>query len=233
MRVLLVDDEGLTREGLSLLIQVTNPAAQVTAVGSIAEALDCVGRDEFDFIFLDIQLDGESGLSLLDRLKAQEISSPVIMLSSHDDRDTILDSLSRGAFGFVPKHSESAAVIRQAMDLALRGGVYLPPSVREHRGTTPRVPIGTAFRPLRVSTVGPADLQLSPRVYEALFYVSQGLTNKAIGRKMSISEHSVAEYVKSAFLHLNVVGRQGFMVLLNRSGWQMVHPTGSPDSNES
>lgn len=224
MKALLVDDEGLTREGLALLIQVVNPDVEVTSVGTSADALNCLTRDSYDFVFLDVQLDGESGLDLLDRLKELDVDTPVIMLSSHDGRDTIMDALARGAFGFLPKQSDNTAVIRQAMDLALRGGVYLPPSVRARRGVSPPASPAAASRPIQVAEVGPSDLKLSPRVYEALYYVSQGLTNKSIARKMGISDNVVAEYVRDAFQQLNVAGRAGFMVLLNKRGWQMAKP---------
>lgn len=224
MKALIVDDEGLTREGLALLIQVVDPEVTVTPVASSEEALKAMKDDQFDFIFLDIQLYEESGLDFLDRLKEMDVGIPVIMLSNHDDRETVMDALARGAFGFVPKQSENAAVIRQAMELALKGGVYLPPSARGRGGMSPRTSAAAATRPAQVKEIDGMQLGLSPRLYEAVYYVSQGLTNKGIARKMGISDNVVAEYVKNAFQHLNVAGRAGFMVLLNRSGWQLAAP---------
>lgn len=228
MRALLVDDEGLTREGLALLIQVVDPSVVVTAVGSCDEATAALENDHFDFIFLDVRLNGESGLDYLERLKDQGVTTPVIMLSNQDDRETVMEALSRGAFGFLPKQTENAAVIRQAMDLALKGGVYLPPSARGRGGMSPPSSASAASRAAQVKQVDATHLELSPRLYEAIYYVSQGLTNKGIARKMGISDNVVAEYVKNAFQHLNVVGRAGFMVLLNRSGWQLSAPADGP-----
>jgi DNA-binding NarL/FixJ family response regulator len=224
MKALLVDDEGLTREGLALLIQVVNPDIDVTSVHSSAEAIAAIDRTQFDFIFLDVALDGESGLEFLDRLKDAGITTPVIMLSNHDDRDTVMDALSRGAFGFLPKQTENPNVIRQAMELALKGGVYLPPSARGRGGNAPPSSSAAATRAPQVKQVNAADLNLSPRLYETAYHLSQGLSNKGIARQMGITENVAAEYVKNVFQHLNVSNRPGFMVLLNRSAWQLTPP---------
>jgi DNA-binding NarL/FixJ family response regulator len=229
LKALLVEDEGLTREGLALLIQVVDPTVLVTAVASGEEARRRLRDESFDFIFLDVRLGAESGLALLESLKDDGIAAPVIMLSAQDDRETVMEALSAGAFGFVPKQSENPAVIRQAMELALRGGVYLPPSVRGRGGTAPPPSAAGVARLLQIRQVASGDLGLPPRLYETVYYVSQGLTNKAIARKMGISDTVVAEYVRTAFQRLNVAGRPGFMVLLNRSGWQLQPPPGSRD----
>lgn len=238
MKALLIEDEGLTREGLALLIQVVDPDISVIQAASCQEALRAIAEIQFDFIFLDVQLNGESGLDFLDYLKNSGISTPVIMLSSHDDRETIINSLSRGAFGFIPKQTENTGVIRLAMELALKGGVYLPPSLRGRGAMAAPLSSVGAAKMMQLKQVSASDIGLSPRLYETIYYVSQGLSNKSIARKMGISDNVVAEYVKNAYQYLKpkieelikeniktISNRAAFMVFLNRSGWQLVPPS--------
>jgi two-component system, NarL family, nitrate/nitrite response regulator NarL len=228
MKALLVEDEGFTREGLVLLIRAVMPELEVQAVGSLDEAQRALEKTEFSFIFLDIELNEDrSGLDFLDDLKQDGIATPVIMLSNRDHVDTVFDAIRRGAYGFLPKQTEQRETIRHAVEVVLKGGVYLPPSIHDRSNMTrppQRVP-----RTVTVRKATAEDLGLTPRVYEAVYWVAQGLKNKAIGRKMnSISDNSVAELLQRAYQKLQVANRQELMTLLNRRAMQLAPPPASP-----
>lgn len=224
MKALLVEDEGFTREGLKLLISSVMPEIELTAVGTLAEAEEALRTSEFSFIFLDIELHEErSGLDFLDDLKNGDVATPVIMLSNQDEQETVFDAIRRGAYGFLPKQSEDRATIRHAIEMVLKGAVYLPPSVHTRSGmrTPPRRPPPA----VTVRHTGAGELNLTPRVYEAVYWVVQGLSNKAIGRKMNnISDNSVAELLQRAYQKLNVNGRVELITMLNRRSIQLVPP---------
>jgi DNA-binding NarL/FixJ family response regulator len=236
MRVLLVDDQGLVREGLALVLDMLSPDTEVKQAATADEAKSLIKSEPFDFVFLDIDLgpssgeaqDNLAGLSLLRELKDEGITTPVIMLSGHEDRETILQAIDSGAFGFIPKSSENSSVITQAIQVILNGGVYLPPTFRSRGGLTPPPPMRNAMSPVKptvsVTRVGAEDLALSPRLYETAYCVAQGLSNKAIGRRMQISENSVAEYVGKIYSQLGLRGRSEFLAMLNKRGFQLAAP---------
>ncbi|MGF6656341.1 DNA-binding NarL/FixJ family response regulator [Paraburkholderia youngii] len=126
-RVLLVEDEGLTRSAMKSLILSSEPTLDIDEAGSYEEAVERLQRDAYDLIFLDYQLGREhTGLELLHWVQQQELSLHVVMLSARDDRETVLDCIKNGAGGFISKASEEGgAVFREALETILNGRVYL------------------------------------------------------------------------------------------------------------
>jgi len=224
MRALLVEDEGFTREGLVLLINNVMPELEVLAVGSLADAEKALAENEFSFVFLDIELGEErTGLDYLDELKERGFETPVIVLSNQDSREMVFESIRRGAFGFLPKQTEERSTIRYAVEYVLKGGVYLPPSVRPQAGM--KVPPTQPGKVPAVRQATPTDLGLTPRVFEAVYWAAQGLRNKAIARKMgNISDNSVAEYLQKAYQRLDVENRVELITMLNRRAIHLMAP---------
>lgn len=225
MNALLVENEGFTREALALLIHDVMPELSVMGVGSLADARRALSEASFDFIFLDIDLREErTGLDFLDELKEEDVPTRVIMLSNNDSPDVVMDSITRGAFGFLPKDTEDMVTIRHAVETVLKGGVYLPASIHSSGGgrmtsPRPRIPLAPVIK-----RKGAHELNLTPRVYEATYWCATGLQNKGIAKRMGISNNSVAELLQSAYRELRVATRTELVSKLHREGVDLVPP---------
>jgi DNA-binding NarL/FixJ family response regulator len=222
MKALLVENEGFIRESLKLLINDVMPELSVVAVGSLTDARRALADATYDFIFLDIDLSEEqTGLDFLDELKEDDVPTRVIMLSNNDAPDVVLDSVKRGAFGFLPKATEDPTTIRFAVDTVLKGGVYLPASIHTPRMKSPY------RRPRDVPEItpkGPVELNLPPRTFEAVYWATTGLKNKGIARKMGISQHSVADHLQIAYREMKVTTRTELMSKLQEDKVELRPP---------
>lgn len=226
MKLLLVEDEGIVREGLKLLLQALVPAAVVTAVGSAEAATKACDQSVFDFIFLDIKLgdDWTAGLDLLDVIKGRGIETPVIVLSNQVDKATVHEAVDRGAYGFVRKQDEDLSHITQAMEFILKGGVYLPRATILGRGGNVPPSANPMAASLAIKTVTAAALGLSPRQYEAAYYIATGLRYKQVADKMGVTDAVATEHAGKVYQKLGVGTRQGFMTYLNQQGFQLEKP---------
>jgi two-component system, NarL family, nitrate/nitrite response regulator NarL len=133
-----------------------------------------------------------------------------VMLSGKDDRDTVMECIRAGASGFISKNSnEGDGVFRTAFETILRGQIYLPNTAMGKGGFSPHAPRAP-------SSV--AGLALSPRLAEALGYICQGLPNKAIARKMGLTENTVKEYSGDLLEKFGVARRTELIVEMARRG---------------
>ncbi|MBN3763860.1 response regulator transcription factor [Burkholderia sp. Ac-20365] len=217
--VLLVEDEGLTRTAMKSLILSSQPTLDIDEAGGFENAVERLQSKAYDLIFLDFHLGpNHTGMDLLHWLQENEMALHVVMLSAQDDRETVLDCIKNGAGGFISKASEGgSAVFREAIETILGGRVYLPNSVLGKGGHTPQ--------PAAPSKGVPIDsLNLPPRLAQTLRFVLQGLSNKAIARKMDISENTAKEYISDLLSRFNVARRTFLIVEMARRGIEISPP---------
>jgi diguanylate cyclase (GGDEF) domain len=129
MKVLLVDDHGLFRHGLEMLLSGQNIFREVlhAATGQEALALQAQHSD-IDLVLLDYNLGTDHGLDVLLQLKQRDPALPIAMVSGRDDPQVILSALGSGASGFIQKNLEPDDIVA-AIQLVLDGGIYVPPTV--------------------------------------------------------------------------------------------------------
>lgn len=128
MKVLLIDDHALFREGLALLLRPLQGDLSIREAGSCEEAFATLeSGGPADLVLIDLELPAMHGLQGIAALRQRWPDGIVVALSSVDDRDTVLRAIDAGAMGFIPK-SASAAVLIAALRLILARGVYLPPT---------------------------------------------------------------------------------------------------------
>ncbi|MGY0195676.1 response regulator [Leptothrix sp. BB-4] len=177
--VLLVDDHGLFRAGLKLLLE-RHPALnlQVLEAGSIDEAVSLLRLESsIELVLLDIRLPGLSGLAGLQQIRQAHPAARVAMLSGEISPPIIDEALSRGADGFIPKSSRPE-VVHAAVAALLEGRRHFP--MVEGTGSA-----GTHTD----------NLRLTPRQLEVLRLLAEGLTNKVIARRLGLSENTVRVHV--------------------------------------
>lgn len=206
-QILIVEDQSLIRQALRLMIEARAPECLVHEEASYEGALRSAADKHYDLVFLDIDLGrGRSGLDLLRDLRLNHPSSQVIMLSGNEERDMVDFCLAQGASGYISKASDDGAALLKALlalDLAPLTAPTCPPP---------------APAPL-------AGLGLSPRKYEVLYHLCQGLSNKAIARRMGIEEATVRKsYVTDLLRTFGVSRRTELMAEIGRRGLQIPPP---------
>jgi len=222
MKLLLIDDHPLFRDGLSLLIQhrldlAEHGGAEVLEAGGLQEALALLERHvDVDLVLLDLGLADRQGLGTLTEWRELAPHLPVVVLSADDRAGTILAAIDQGASGFIPKTVE-APVMQEALRRVLSGGVYLPPLPTD--AVLSADPVVADDEGLREEPVGPdATLGLSGRQLDVLRLLVEGKPNKEICRVLSLSESTVKTHLSAIFRKLKVSSRTQAVVAVARAG---------------
>jgi DNA-binding NarL/FixJ family response regulator len=208
MKILVVDDHPLVREGLRHVLQAVADDVEVLEAARCTTAFElAAAHRDIDLVLLDINLPDMNGLEALDRLGLRRPEWPVIMLSGIEDRSLMRQCFDRGADGFLPKSSLSEVML-QAVRLVLAGGTYVPPEL-----------LGAMPPPWSAAL----ELDLTPRQQEVLQLVVDGLSNKEIARSLNLSEQTVKAHVTTLLRALNVTTRTQAVVAITRL--RVVPPT--------
>src|SRR5687768_15150885 len=129
MKVLIVDDHPVLRDGFSALLQHAGPDNMVLQARDANEGLALAENcPDLDVIVLDLEMPGMKGLQALAEFGRKRPDVPVIVLSSSEDPQVVRESLASGALGYVPK-SASQNVLLSAIRLVLNGDLYVPPLI--------------------------------------------------------------------------------------------------------
>lgn len=222
MRALIVDDHPLFSAGLQLLLRQEQAVDDVACAANGAEALERVRADPFDVVLLDWVLGGEpSGGPLIGLLHEVRPRLRVVVIAGESPPPRVRAAIDAGAVGFVPKTVAPTEIVA-ALSLTARGGIYLPPGDDAVRlpDPSPQTP-----RPAAPSTGAPtlrgmveAFPGLTPRQCDVLGCLVSGLSNKAIGRELGISEGTVKQHTHAIFRELGVDNRTEAVYLLARRG---------------
>lgn len=211
MKLLLVDDHALFRDGLALLIdQAGLPAQHLLHAGDLAEARARLAEHpDIRLVLLDLALPDSDGLDTLRRLREPGGAPACLVVSAQDDARTVLAAIDAGAAGFIPKTTQSELMLH-ALRTVLAGGVYLPTSV--------------SARPAEraAATVDAAEqLGLSPRQVDVLRLLIEGHANKQIARALALSESTVKTHLEAIFKRLDVNSRTQAVVSAARLGLRL------------
>ena len=219
MKILLVDDHVLFREGIAMILKKLMEAVEIVEAGSCREAMARLeGGPAMDLILMDIGLPDMSGIEGIGLIRARYPEIPVVALSSSDDRETVMRVLDQGAMGFIPK-SSNAAILKSALSLVMARGIYLPPAA--FIGDRNDNMVGEQSRPASSDAprqLGPDDLNLTPRQAEVLHKILQGKPTKIICRELGLSESTVKTHTSIVLKVLNVTTRTQAVVAAGKLG---------------
>ncbi len=182
LRVLVVDDHSLVRDGLRFEIQANFPTALIAEAGSAPEALASFSAQHSDLVLLDINLPGENGIELARRLLAADKSVRILVIAGEADPWTVNEAIKAGASGFMTK-TLPAGYLGRAMKSVLAGRIVLCPDAEaalQHAETE----TGTAAEP-------PGPSILSQRQQEVLRHIAHGDNTKSIASHLDISPKTV------------------------------------------
>ena len=129
MKILLIDDHVLFRDGVQLVLDKLAENVQILNASSYEEAQPLMlANADMDLVLLDLGLPGLSDIEVLMAVRKDLPSAPVVILSGNDKGSKVKEILSLGAQGYIPK-STNAEVLIQSLKLVLSGGIYIPPEI--------------------------------------------------------------------------------------------------------
>lgn len=209
IRILIVDDHRMIREGLTAMLGDT----KVEVVGeaeTVEEALDEIESKQPEAILLDVRLQGQSGLAACRVITEKYPDVAVIFLTVYEDEQYVFEALRAGAKGYMLKRA-SADDIVHVLEQVAAGETIVDPSLagkialRASHVTSGRLWPG-------------AEFGITQRESEVLRAVVDGLNNKAVAEQLTISEDTVKTHVRSIFRKLNVTDRAKAVAVALREG---------------
>ena len=211
MRVLLIDDHSLFREGLVGLLKRRN--IEIIATGDGRAGVRRAAEFNPDVILLDLRMPDVNGLEILEQFMAQKKTAPVVMLTTSNAQEDLAEALRKGAKGYLLKDMEPDELVAALRDIAAGKTVVAPdltPVLAElvkHGDATGRRQVPTPFS------------QLTPREMEILRHLSEGQSNKVIARNLDISDGTVKLHVKAILRKLKVHSRVEAAVMAVEQGF--------------
>ena len=205
LRIVLVDDHALVREGLRSVLAAFDDLEIVAEADNIDAAVKAVITHRPDVVLLDLQLHDEDGADVVRALAARDVDVSVLVLSVHDDASRLRSVLRAGARGYLLKSArpdELASAIRQVASGRWTIGYEL-------LGLLIEAFIGVA--PVGVPAV-------TPREREVLDLLAEGLANRAVAERLGISTRTAQKHVENLFKKFNVHERGALIELATRSG---------------
>lgn len=191
IRVILVDDHPVVREGLRGMLAAEDDIEVVGEAGSGTEAVTLAGVREFDVILMDLRMPDGDGVSATERIITARPSARVVVLTTYETDADILRAVEAGAAGYLLKDT-ARADLADAVRAAARGETVLAPSVATRLVNRVR---------------SPQPVGLSVRERDVLALVARGRTNAEIGRELFIGEATVKTHMLRIFGKLGVSDR--------------------------
>jgi two-component system, NarL family, nitrate/nitrite response regulator NarL len=215
IRVLLVDDHELVRTGLRMLLERQPRLAIVGEAANGTDALALAAREQSDIILLDLDLDGVSSLDVLPELHAAAKGARVILVTGVRAPEEYYRAMQLGVAGVVSK-AQAADVLLQAIEKVYAGEVWLEPAMvaRLLNEMSRQRAVGKEQVDPQVAKIA----RLSLREREVVTLIGEGLYNKQIATRLSISETTVSHHLTSIFAKLGLANRFDLVIYAYRHG---------------
>lgn len=212
IRVLLIDDHEMARRGLEAMLSTADWIEVVGDADDCETGVAAVERLRPDIVLLDIRMPGIDGLACLEQLKARTEPVAVVMVTLYDDRRYVLEAIRRGAAGYLLKDATTSEVISTLQSVA-DGQLAIDPQLLREALTTRDEPLNTGTPRQRAEAYS-----VTPREHDVLTLVAEGLTNKEIGARLTISEDTVKKHVQNIIWKLRAADRTQAAIMAFRMG---------------
>lgn len=206
IRVVVVDDHLVVREGLRLILEKAGKGRGFVLVGDAADgtaALRVIEETQPDVVLMDIRMPGMDGLETIERMRALWPQIAVVILTTYNEDDLILRGLRAGACGYLLKDA-SRETLFQAISAAARGELLVRPE------TMARILSHTMHSSASSSATkahSTASVNLTERERAVLTAVARGERNKEIALRLGVTEHTIKAHLASIYSKLDVDSR--------------------------
>ena len=198
LRLLIVDDHEVVRQGLVALLARREAFQVVAEAGTVAEAVELARRFEPDIVVMDVRLPDGSGIEACREIRAERPATRVVMLTSYPDEEAVLSAIVAGASGYLLKQIRARDLVA-ALESIGRGESLLDPAVTEK--------VLERVRRIATGTFSDELAQLTQQEQKILLLVAEGKTNKEIAGDVFLSDKTVKNYVSSILSKLNLERR--------------------------
>jgi len=183
IKILLVDDHTIVRDGLKRIISETTGMEVIAEAENGQIALDMIDKNlSINFVVLDISMPGKSGLDVLKEMKYNKVELPVLMLSMHAEDQYAIRTLKAGASGYLTKESASELLVEAIRKIHL-GGRFISNELAELLALN-----------LNNKKVDFAHDQLSDREYQVMTMIASGKTIIEISKELHLSDKTISTY---------------------------------------
>ena len=197
IRILLVDDHEVVRDGVKSLINANDDLSVVAEAATVADAIDQAIRTKPDVVVMDVRLADGSGIEATREIRAKLEKTQVLMLTSFADDEALFASIMAGAAGYVLKQIRGGELIRAIREVGA-GRSLLDPEVT--RSVLDRLRKGKTMQDEKLA-------RLSAQEERILTLIAKGQTNGQIGKELKLAEKTVKNYVSTILSKLEVVRR--------------------------
>jgi two-component system response regulator DevR len=198
LRLLVVDDHEVVRQGLVSLLERREHFQVVAEAGTAAEAVEMARKFEPDLVIMDVRLPDGSGIEACREIRAEFPTTRVVILTSYPDEEAVLSAIIAGASGYLLKQIRSRDLV-SALESVGRGESLLDPAVTEK--------VLDRVRRIATGTYTDELAQLTQQEQKILLLVAEGKTNKEIASDVFLSDKTVKNYVSSILSKLNLERR--------------------------
>ena len=198
LRLLVVDDHEVVRQGLVALLDRREGFEVVAEAGTVAEAIAQAERFQPDLVIMDVRLPDGSGIEACREIRELRPQTRIIMLTSYPDEEAVLSAIVAGASGYLLKQVRARDLVA-AIQAVGRGESLLDPAVTEK--------VLERIRKIATGTYTDELAQLTSQERKILLLVAEGKTNKEIAAEIFLSDKTVKNYVSSILSKLNLERR--------------------------
>lgn len=213
VRILVVDDHAILRQGLRMLVEAEPGFAIVGEAEDGAKAIALAAAEQPDIVVLDIDLGSDSGLDLIKGIQTAAPPARILILTGLRDVEAHRRAFRLGARGLVVKESASHTLMK-AIRKVHEGEIWLDRATTAHLLTEMSTPVPSP----PVNPEAGKIAKLSARELEVTAMLGEGLSNKLIADRLSISETTVRHHLTSIFAKLGVPDRLALLLYAHRQG---------------
>lgn len=216
IRVMITDDQRLMREGLRTILDLEQDLTVVQLAENGRDALDKIPDAQPDIILMDIRMPVMDGVECTKIIKEQYLGIKVIILTTFDDDEFIIEALRNGAVGYILKDLSSEKLVGAIRD-AFNGSSIMQPEIAAK--VISHI-TGAAKEPVQESTprVENQKMELTERERDVLRLVGKGMSNTEIASKLYISEGTVKNYISNLYGKLEVDDRSKLTLYAIKNG---------------
>ncbi len=205
--ILLLEDLPEIRAWLRALVVQVFPGSTVVESARVHDALQQVGAHRFDLAMIDLGLPDGSGVKVVQALREAQPDAQSVVVTIHDDDDHLFPALQAGAYGYLLKEQPREQLMEHLQRIS-QGEPPLSPSIARRMISYFSAQANRpALQPQQTQDALMPNVQLTEREREVLLRVAKGFTLPEIGVQLSLSRHTIADYVKQIYRKLNVSSR--------------------------